>query len=51
MVDQQFAKQQRITPFGLEKPLITRLLQAQVELKKLNSLHFAGQWPPQQKKR
>jgi len=37
MVDQQFAEQQTITPFGLEKPLITCLLQAQAELKKLNS--------------
>jgi hypothetical protein len=37
MIDQQFAEQQMVTPFGLEKPLITHLLQAQVELKKLNS--------------
>jgi len=37
MVDQQFVEQQTVTPFGLEKPLITRLLQTQAELKKLNS--------------
>jgi hypothetical protein len=37
MVDQQFVKQQTITPFGLEKPLITHLLQAQAKLNKLNS--------------
>jgi hypothetical protein len=37
MVDQQFAEQKTVTPFGLEKPLVTRLLQAQAELKKLNS--------------
>jgi hypothetical protein len=37
MVDQQFAEQQTVTPFGLEKPLIMCLLQAQAELKKLNS--------------
>jgi hypothetical protein len=37
MVDQQFAEQQMVTPFGLEKPLIMHLLQVQAKLKKLNS--------------
>jgi hypothetical protein len=29
MIDQQFAEQQTVTPFGLKKSLIARLLQAQ----------------------
>ncbi len=42
MVDQQFAEQQTVTPFGLEKPLITRLLQAQAEAYSLARVACGG---------